>query len=54
MLEIEAEVQDIANLRVVGDDEGDPAAAEDALLDQQKEIEWRLDVDWFERRGAAR
>jgi hypothetical protein len=25
--------------------EGDPAAAEDALLDQQEEIDWRLGVD---------
>jgi DNA-binding CsgD family transcriptional regulator len=43
---LEGELQDIANLRVVGDDEGDAAAAEDALLDQQEEeIEWQLGVD---------
>ena len=44
----------IANLHVVGDDEGDPAGAEEALLEQQEEIEWRLGLDYFERRGAGR
>jgi hypothetical protein len=53
MLEIEGELQDIANLRVDGDDEGDSAAVEDALLDRKEEIEWRLGVDYIERRDAG-
>ena len=48
MMEIDAELQDIANLRVVGED--DPASAEEALLEQQEEIEYRLGLDYFERR----
>jgi hypothetical protein len=53
MLEIETELEEIANLRVVGDEDGDPAAAEDDLLRQQDEIEYRLGMDYFERRDAA-
>jgi hypothetical protein len=45
-------LQDIADLRAVGDDDGDPATAEEELLRQQDEIEYRLGVDWFERRDA--
>jgi hypothetical protein len=50
LMEIDIELQDIANLRVVGDDDGDPAQAEDDLLQQQNEIKCWLDVDYFERR----
>ena len=53
VLEIETELEEIANLRVVGDDDGDPAAAEDDLLRQQDEIEYRLGLAYFERRDAA-
>jgi hypothetical protein len=53
MLEIETELEQIADLRVVGDDDGDPAAAKNNLLRQQDEIEYRLGLDYFERRVAT-
>jgi hypothetical protein len=37
--EVEAELHDIAKMRVVGDDDGDPAAAEDDQLWQPEENE---------------
>ncbi len=56
MLDIEEELQDIANLRVIGcsdsDEYGDPASVEEELLRQQEEIEWRLAADYFNRRDC--
>jgi hypothetical protein len=48
-MEIECELAAIADFRVV---DGDPAEIEEALLDEQDEIEFTLGEDWFERRDA--
>lgn len=46
-MEIETELEWLAEGRVV---EGDPAEAEERLLEEQEEIEYRLGMDSFERR----
>lgn len=49
-VEIEAELSDLAEGRVV---DGDPAAVEAALLDEQDDIEFKLGADYIERRDAT-
>jgi len=48
-MEIETKLEWLAEGRVV---EGDPAEAEERLLEEQDEIEFRLGSDDFERRGG--
>lgn len=50
-LEIETELQWLAEGRVV---DGDPAAVEAALVDEQDEIEFKLAADYIEGRNAER
>jgi hypothetical protein len=49
LLEIEAEIQALAEGRVV---DGDSAEVVERLRDEQEEIEFRLGEDFFERRDA--